>query len=204
MLKLSFSLLLVLLTACATGPNISTDYNPDYQFDDIKTFSLVARQRDKVSDINSARIDAAIREALSARILDEVAADKADILVDYLVITQGKTKIRSYNTGHGYSCYRCWGGHNQTSQVDVSNYVEGSLIIDLVDSKDKKTIWRGMGSKPVNAKRTPEERTAIINEYTEAIINAMPLPPRINAGGAMQVVITQNNSYSSDFNGMPI
>ena len=161
------------MTACA-GPQISTDYDPEYQFTDLTSFYLVEMPRDRVSDITAARINAAIRASMAARGIKETDKESAKVWVNYLVVTQDKTRVRTYNTRHGYNCYRCWGAHRGT-EVDVRNYTEGSLILDLINPETKKTIWRGMRSKVVNPNRTPEERTQLINEYTDSIIGRMPI-----------------------------
>ena len=172
---LSLLILIVgLLSACSTGPNVASDYDPAFDFSAIKSFHLVDKQRSS-SDLINNRVIKAINSSLASRSIEGRESQKADILVDFLVVTKDKMRINQYNTGYGYNCFRCRAPYfNYGTGVDVQKFTEGSLIIDLVDPRKNTTVWRGIASAPVK-NRMPQERTELINQYTEAIISAMPL-----------------------------
>jgi len=72
---------------------------------------------------------------------------------------QTKTNITSY--GYGYGPY--WGRYGGTANIDVSQYDEGTLIIDVIDMNKKELVWRGTGTGVIDPNATVEERTANIN-----------------------------------------
>lgn len=176
---LTLAAALALLTACSSSPRINVDYDPEHDFAMIKSYHIVDRDRGGLNDILEERVINAIDASMSSRQLSKVEAGEADVLVDFMVTAKDKTRVTSYNTMHSYNCYRCWGGGYGGQQVDVRQYTEGSLIIDLHDPKTKKTFWRGVGTKAIGSNRTPEQRDATAREYTEAIVSEMPLPGRL-------------------------
>lgn len=60
-----------------------------------------------------------------------------DVLVHYHIITDERTKVLTEPTGYHYGPY--W----LRSRVNVIEYDEGTIIIDVMDSKNKNLIWRG-------------------------------------------------------------
>jgi hypothetical protein len=183
-LVLLSSACLLIITACSSTPKITTDYNPDHNFGTIKTFHLVDKKRAN-NDLVNDRIISAINNYMGLKGVTATSAEQADMLVDFMVVTKDKTRVTSYNTGYGYGgyAYRGAGGrrgygmgmsYGAGNDVSVKSYTEGSLVIDLIDPAEKKVLWRGMGSATLK-ERSPEERTELINRYTDAIITLMPL-----------------------------
>jgi hypothetical protein len=112
-----------------------------------------------LSDMERDRIDLALEQALRNKgyeMLPEKDADQAQLLISWTLITNAKTDVRTYETpvmgvtaGYGryggynrYSMYNCW-GCTQT-EVSVQNYTEGTFIVDMIDPKLKKSVWRGL------------------------------------------------------------
>ena len=179
---LFLSAALLALAACSSTPNINTDYDQQHDFGTIKSYHIVSKKR-PVSDLLVARITNALDSSMAARGIKETDAKSADILIDFMVVTKDKTRVTSYNTGYGYrgGFGHPYGyGYAGGSNVDVRQYTEGSLLIDLVDPSSQKTVWRGTGTATVK-ERTPEEKTEMANMYTEAIVQEMPLGPNNTA-----------------------
>jgi len=134
----------ILLGGCAP---ISTnfDYEVGWDFDSLKTYQLLTPPAD--SGINS----------------------------DFQVAYHGgsENKIEVSNWGYAYGQRGAYYGASRSS-VDVYQYQEGSLIIDIVDTKTHKLIWRGTARKVLDTNPTPEERTATINAAVAKILEAFP------------------------------
>jgi hypothetical protein len=83
-----------------------------------------------------------------------------------------QTHITNWNN---YGCYNPWwvpyGG-----QTEVSNYEEGTLVIDIIDIKDKELAWRGLGTKIVAGFSNDEKGIAIVNENVAKIMANFPPP----------------------------
>lgn len=63
------------------------------------------------------------------------------------------------------------------TQTTVREYEVGTLIIDLVDNKTTKLIWRGSVADTIRDKNTPEERVQIINQAVGSVMANYPPKP---------------------------
>jgi hypothetical protein len=84
-----------------------------------------------------------------------------------------KDKIQVTDWGYNYSPY--YWGYGGGRQLDVYQYQEGTLIIDVVDAGTKNLIWRGTGTKVIeNTQLTPEQMKARIDEIVHKIMASFP------------------------------
>ena len=60
-------------------------------------------------------------------------------------------------------------------QIDVYQFTEGTLVIDLVDAETKNLVWRGTGTGAVDkTQRSPEEMQADIDKVINKIMASFP------------------------------
>ena len=140
------------LAACASGPKVQTEFNKDAAFQSYKTWAPVAREPGP-EEAPGAR-DPRIREAVIDR-LDKGLAAKGLTRVqagqepDLYVMVHGwatnRIEINSYGYHYGPYTY-AYGGGMYTTQTDVRNYRDGTLIIDLIDAAKKELVWRGVAT----------------------------------------------------------
>jgi hypothetical protein len=181
----SWSILLAGLAACVSAPKISTDYDPGYDFTGIANYFLVehsaARDQGGMSTtLADQRVSRAIVAEMAARGLPAVPVEDADIILNFHIVTEDRTQVTSYNDGYGYNRY----GHGRAyprgrRQVDVWQYTEGTLILDLVDSAEKRIVWRGETSAIVKDRST-EQREAMATSTIAAMFSQMPAPFGVN------------------------
>jgi hypothetical protein len=187
----------VLLAACASGPpKPEVDYKSDYNFSQVRKIAfyddsglISGNNPIPLSDMERDRIDLALEHALRAKgyeLLDEKDADQADLLVSWTLITNAKTDVRTYetpamgmNVGYGryggynrYSMYNCW-GCTQT-EVSVQNYTEGTFIVDMIDPKLKKSVWRGLIQSKLKGKLENDQDK--YNAVADSIFASFPPP----------------------------
>jgi len=78
--------------------------------------------------------------------------DNPDILIYPHASTKEKISVTDWGGGYG----GWWGtgpyGWGYGSRIDVRQYTEGYLILDIVTPKDKQLVWRGIGSFSVSFK----------------------------------------------------
>lgn len=157
----------LMLTACASGPPKPTvDYKTDYNFMPVKNIALYSDSSQvsgdnplQLSDIQRERIDDALSFALRSKGFQIVNnAANADLLVSWHLVTQHKTDVRTWETpayggygGYGrygrynrYSAYNCWSCAPTRTEVSVQNYTQGTFIVDMIDPRMKKSVWRGV------------------------------------------------------------
>ncbi len=164
-----------ILAACSSSPSVSIDYNPQYDFSNIKSYYQLPREEAgintvDVGDLADQRFRRATESEMNLRNVELTQPKQADIWLTYHVVTKDKTRITSYDNYYGYS--RPYGYSGGTS-VDVRQYTEGTLIVDLIDPATKKTVWRGVVSAVVK-ERTTEEREKLTHGYVAAIVNEIP------------------------------
>ena len=100
------------------------------------------------------------------------------------LLTQHKTDVRTCSTpsyGYGpyyggysrynrYSAYSCWSCSN--TEVSVSNYTQGTFIVDMVDPHIDKSVWRGVTQSKLKGKH--EEDQGRYNEAATVIFESFP------------------------------
>ena len=161
----------LLLVGCATI-SVNQDYDPAYDFSKLKTFGFIPISPEAgIDQINATRFGDAIKNEMTAK--GYTVSEKADFGVAILFGKQTKTNITTY--GYGYGPY--WGRYGGTTNIDVSQYDEGTLIIDVIDLAKKELVWRGTGTGAIDPNATVEERTANINSAVAQILAQFPPTP---------------------------
>ena len=157
------TLMLLAVAACATKPpEPVVDFAPDYDFGQSKTIGFYALSGEvtgnnptELTDFQRDRIDAALKAALEAKgftFVDRTA--NADLLLSWHLNLMDKTDVKTYNSpsygatvGYSrynrYAMYNCYNCMNQTD-VRVSQYTQGTFIIDMIDPDENASIWRSV------------------------------------------------------------
>jgi hypothetical protein len=138
------------IVACASGPNIRSDYDKSVDFGQYRTYNFFA---DAGPDSTSYQglftqymVDAIDREMQSR---GYQKSDNPDLLVNFNANFQDKTKVTTTPSMGGYYGYRggyygAWGGYGYGTETHVSQYTEGTFNIDLVDAKRKQLVWEAV------------------------------------------------------------
>ena len=158
----------VLLFACSS---VSTnfDYDTSYDFSKLKSYRWAdIPSRAEANPLIVQRAGAAVEAQLKAK--GYVPAEgQPDFLVATHVGRQSKIQVTEW--GYGYGPRAAWYGGGG---VDVYQYEEGSLIVDIVDARTKQLAWRGTATAVIDPDATPEERTERINEAVSKVFEDFP------------------------------
>ena len=169
--------LTIILSACSSSYQPSTDKNVTYPFDEVSSYYIKGDQGQEnimLSDIDRQRFDASIGRELLAYGLTPKTSNDADIIVSYFLVTKDKTK--AYANGHSpYYAYNSRYGHAVGYSygfptINTKNYTEGTFVIDLIDNKSQQTVWRSTLKKSLKSYETPAEKDQAINELIEAML----------------------------------
>ncbi|MDH5196345.1 MAG: DUF4136 domain-containing protein [Gemmatimonadota bacterium] len=113
----ALSLLAVALaaSACGSGIQVTTDWDPEQDFSRIQTFAVLdAPEGSDLTSLTQGRIKSAIREAMTAKGLRETS--DADIAVGFQAIVDQRSSYQTVSTGWGgYGWGGGWGGMGVTS-----------------------------------------------------------------------------------------
>jgi hypothetical protein len=181
---MSFSL--AVSAGCASSVKVNSDYDPAVDFTSLKTWSWVedethAKEGASVAgnQLLSNRVTAAVERSLTARGYRQ-AQGSPDFRVAFTFGAQEKLDVRSSPStgayyGGGYrgrrgGMYTGWGG----STVDVKQYTEGTLIIDILRPGGEQLVWRGTGTTRIREEKDPEKRTQKVNDAVEKILAQFP------------------------------
>jgi hypothetical protein len=170
----------LVLSACGSGIDTNSDWDPTANFSAYQTYAWVAGAYESgYGDLVDTRLQAAIEANLNAKGLRKAtrAAD-ADLGVGFQVTTQDRTTYQTVSSGwpggyYGGYGYGGWGGGSSTTYA--SNYTDGSLIIGLFDLESKQMVWQGVGTKTLSSgDQSPEERAKNINDAVAKIMENYP------------------------------
>ena len=163
---IAIAALLILLAACATGPRIRTDFDPEADFGRYRTYAFyqpLAMEASGYSTFLTDRIKANVRREMEARGYT-YAETSPDLRVNFQGIVEERTDVYStprvdyqyyYNyRARSYVAVPVW-----YDQAHVSRYTEGTLTVDLVDAARNRMVWTGDAIGRVT-QRTPQERAA--------------------------------------------
>ena len=177
---LLWPLLALFLTGCASQ-NVDWDYNPSHSLSGLKTYAwmdnkeLVEKKGYNINSLTDERVHSAVDGILQTKSLKQVdQAAQADVLVTYDITVKTRREEHQVTTSVGWG-YNAW-GLGFSNDHYVNDYEEGSLIIDFVDPKTQKVLWRGVSRSRIRNKMTPEERIQQINKGVQQILSGFPRP----------------------------
>lgn len=166
-------LIAVLFFAGCSTISVNQDYDPTYDFSKLKTFGFIPITEEAgIDQLNATRLGDAIKANLTAK--GYTLADQADFGIALFFTKDTKTSIQStgaYGYGYGYG-YRGYGGMGGSTYV--TQYEQGTLVIDFVDMAKQELIWRGVGTGALSESPSIEERTANINNAVTQILAQFP------------------------------
>jgi len=151
---LSLLLIILLLTGCSSSTTVIAKYQPVVKFNELQSYGLYHRE-DKfndwqaLSDATRNGVELAIEQAMDKLGFELKGAEQADVVVTYYLIKQDSRSLVAYNQGVNYCSY-CLKHSKSNSRKDKLSYATGSLIIDLIKPKSRRSIWRS--TFPINIK----------------------------------------------------
>lgn len=178
-------LAMVVLQACAVN-RVANDYQPQYDFLALKSFRMLPSPQPEevvaqVSELNLERIEAALLQELSTRyMLVSDAQAPVDFLVKFHVLVKERMDIMANDFPHSRWYYdRHFGpygpyGYGYSHDIDVRQYTEETLIVDILDAKTEKQIWRGSTRYPAPIGRSPLEKTDFLYRKVAEILSTFP------------------------------
>ncbi|MEO6364924.1 MAG: DUF4136 domain-containing protein [Luteimonas sp.] len=182
--------LLALLAACATGPRIRTDFDPEADFGRYRSYAFyqpIAMESSGYSTFITDHIKTNVRREMDARgyTYNETSPD---LRVNFQGIVEERTDVYStpmvdyqyyYNyRARSYVAVPIW-----YDQARVSRYTEGTLTVDLVDAARNRMVWTGDAIGRVT-RGTAEERA----EQVDLSISEIFLRYPYRAGASQPVM----------------
>jgi len=164
---------LVLMISCGPQLTVTNDYDHTANFSQFHTYKIVQleQQYQALSQFNQTRIINAVNAQMQAKGFTQ--SENPDMLVNITTILKNKQEIvaNSYGYGGGYRPY-AWGGGNMSTTVNVQDYQNGSLIVEVANASTKKLLWEGIGNQDIDAPSNNPEQA--INSAVQKIMASFP------------------------------
>lgn len=172
---LLFLTTLGILGACSSV-RVSSDFDREANFAAYKKYAFTKEALElPVGDLNRKRILQAVTNELEAK--GFTASDQPDVWIDLNVKTEQKenataTTVSPYGSRYGYR----WGmgvGFS-TTNINIEQYVEGTLFVDMIDVSKKQLVWQGRGVGTIDPDADPEKKEQRINNAVKQIFTKYP------------------------------
>lgn len=167
---------LVALAGCSPEIRVYSDYDPDYDLTKYSTFNWMQKSNIEsgnnplyYNELNDKRIKSAVLQQLLSK--GYVLSEEPDLVLHYHIIVDDQSIVTTDPHDYFYSPY--W-MHLRTS---VRQYREGTLIIDLMDSKTNNLVWRGWAASALEGVYTPEQIDHLIKTAVAKIFKKFPKKP---------------------------
>lgn len=176
--------LVLLMAGCSNKPYVVTDYDTDYNFAALRTFTVAETQQDTkdnllISPFTFSHIHNVVEQEFGQRYQKADDKASADFIINYHIVIEEKLDPGSYDRlygfgyyGRGYRYYPSPLFYGTTGGPRVYN--QGSLIVDLVDAKTEKPIWRGVSEKRLRSGLTPAQQRTILTNAVREVMAAFP------------------------------
>ncbi|MGK0494820.1 MAG: hypothetical protein ACJAU2_001201 [Maribacter sp.] len=191
MKKLKLLLLPVLALVFFSSCNVVrvlSDYDEKANFSSYNSYAFYKTGIDKaqISDLDKKRILRAIETEMSTR--GFIKSDNPDVLIN--IFTKEQERVDIYNNNFGWGGMGGWGGFGGWGMGGlgwgpglgwgwgggnfVSTSTEGSLYIDLVDTKSKQLVWQGKGEGTLANTKNIQKKEQRIKEFVSQIMEQYP------------------------------
>ena len=161
--------------ATVFAQDVKTDFDRSADFGKYKTFAVKIGTSWN-NQISEKRITDEIEQTLT-----EKGWTKTDANPDALVLLHGAPETpQTLNTfysgmgGRGCYGYRGWGGVGGmgTATTTVSEYLVGTLVVDIFDAKSNSLLFRGTASDEISDK--PEKNIKKVDKATKKMFKDFP------------------------------
>ncbi len=164
-----FKVAMLMLVAAGCGATIRSSTASNADLAKYRTYSFYtspkANQPETIAD---QAINSSLKDSLAAKGLTEAAPGQTpDFLVAHHVKEQQQLDVDNF----GYGFYGWPGG-------EVTQYTQGTLIVDFIDPQTKQVFWRGTASGVVNHPNSPNTQKIakvvgeVVNRYPSAVAEA--------------------------------
>ena len=162
MVKLFSILCLSLLVGCSAPKVAKVKYQEIFDFSTIQKYSLYKRDDEfnewqLISDAIRNDIEFAIENALDQQGYKYSSLEDSDVVITYHLVSGMPAGLKKYNNGVNYCSY-CLVNATTGSRADKLSIGPGHIIIDVINAKTKRSVWRS--GYPLNIKAKDNSRMA--------------------------------------------
>lgn len=156
---------LILTSACSTW-TVRTDWDAEAEFNQYSTFAWFERgdrgQRGRAqpSPLVAKRVERRVVSTLTASGYREAPPRQADFLVTHHTAVREKVAVSHLGYAYPRRWHRGWGW----GATRVHHYREGSLVIDVIDRRNRELVWRGVAQGAFTSPNPSDEKVQKVVE----------------------------------------
>lgn len=169
---------MVAMAGCATM-NVSSHLDKDVRFADYATYDWGPPDNLPVGDPRldnnpffNDYLQGAIEKKMAARGFARAVGATPDLLIHYHASVNQRMDVYAVDQRYGY----CYGN----CEPQIVDYEQGTLVVDLVDARTSKVVWRGWAQDAMNGIIDNQQR--LEKQVDEGVTKMMMLLPRGGAG----------------------
>ena len=189
------SVLLILFSSCTSYNYYKAAINKT-DLSSYHTFAWMPQSKPNGKAQGNELADSKIKDATTKSLIAKglkLSQNEPDLIINY-TLTTGQGARTNYYITYPYSYYGYgWGWgyrpyyyayglpfrYNGYIEVEKEHYKEGTLIIDLIDSRTHRIVWRGFGVGEVHKKN--EKNIADLPKVVEGIIDQLQITNQVQA-----------------------
>jgi len=162
---------------------VTTDFDKSVDFSKYTSVSFIGWQEDEgqmLNDFDKKRFMDAFKSEFEKRNLKLVESG-GDMAFALFVVAEQQTSTTAYTNYYGTGAGRGyrrgarggWGAGYSTTTYSESDYLQGTLVMDVFDGASKDQVWQAVASKTVN--ENPDKREKSIPKGVKKIMKKFPV-----------------------------
>ncbi len=177
MLRTLVYISLIFLVSCSSSKTAQIKYQDFFDFTQITTYSLYKRDHvfnewQSISDVLRNDIELAIENTLDSTGFKYTNVEHADVILTYYLADQNPRSLKAYNNGVNYCSY-CLISADSGVRSDRLNIQSGHIIIDAIDSRSKRSVWRASAPLKIKEKDNSQVAQAKIHQVVAQMLSTL-------------------------------
>jgi hypothetical protein len=179
--RCALALLAALVLAGCSTLRVGSDFDHAAEFSGYHSFTWMEREH---HGSNNPLVVQRAHDAIGAELIQKgfvgaATPDRADFVVDFTIGARDRMDVNTYPSPYvGYGWWGTpgwWGGPYWGDQVDVRQYKEGTLSIDVFDARTHRPVWHGWAKKELTRSDIENSEAPIRAAVASVLQN---FPPR--------------------------
>lgn len=170
--------LLTFLIACSSMKEAGVVYHDGFDFSSVKSYSLYDRnstftEAQGLLDTRRNAIEIAIERSMAEQNFNYAELDETDLIVTYHLVSGSRKDYAKYNEVVRF-CTFCLQATTWKTDQQYSAIRRGSLIVDLVDPKQGRSVWRSVYRLDLEDRENSAETNDRIKQAISAMLAKYP------------------------------
>ncbi len=178
---------IITLSACSTI-SATTSFRDGFDFSSVESYSTYGRNSafgdvQNLSDSTRNTIELAIEQSFDSNGFSYKVRQKADIVIAYHLLNRRSLELDKYNREVKYCGYCLRAG--EATHAELENKLRpGSLILDIIDPKSQRSVWRSVYPLKFKADDNSREMQEKISTAVDSMLRDFPQGKRGKASAS--------------------